>query len=429
MYINKIKAKAYLQNDLIKGSLLTIVGNGASRALLLVGTLLASNMLGVEKFGQLSITRSTINVILVVAGLNLGNIITKSIAKYKTIDNEKLARQVTVNYGFIFILSCFFSILTFIFSDQLSFYVVNAYYLANDFKLSSLIIIFSIVYSLNEAIFRGFEKYKQLGYYQIISSVLFAIAMPLGAHFFSVTGALFGILTYAFLYACLSLFFISKISSGEGINLLSFKNLSSEYDELKNMTIPIFISSIIEAPVFWFTQLILIKNAGVASNGILNALLQTRNLILIIPGYVGLVILPILSKNIDNQSLYKQKFKLALKINILISVVCILPLIIFPKIFLSIYGKGFLGSYNYFDSLLCYASIPIIIVANLYQQQFIVKDKGWLSFTISVVWGSFFLVSTYILCSILKMSVFGYMVALFLTFVLQLILKYIYGKR
>lgn len=427
-YLNKIKLRGYLNNDLIQGSLITIVGNGISRALLLIGTLFASNILGVEKFGQLSITRSTINVILVVAGLNLGSIITKSIAKYKNIDDDKLARQVTVNYGFIFVLSTLLSALTFIFSDQLSFYIGGTTRLSNDFKLSSIIIIFSIIYSLNESIFRGFEKYKQLGIYQIITSGLFCVSIGLGAHFNGVTGALYGILIYSFSYASLSLFFIYQFSSGMKVGLITFKNLKMEYEEIKNMTLPIFISSIIEAPVFWLTQLILIKNAGISANGILNALLQTRNLVLIIPGYISLVVLPILSRNHNNKEVYKKKFKQALKINILISIICIVPLISFPKIFLGIYGKGFLGSFNFFDSLLCYTTIPIIIVGNLYQQQFIVKDKGWLSCRVSVIWSSFFLLSTYVFCHVLSLAVLGYMISLFLTFLLQLILKYFYAK-
>lgn len=426
--LNKIKLKGYLKNDLIKGSIITILGNGFSRALLLIGTLFASNILGVEKFGQLSITRSTINVILVVAGLNLGNIITKSIAKYKGIDDDKLARQVTVNYGFILILSTLLSALTFIFANELSFYIESTHRLSDDFKLSSVIIIFSIVYSLNESVFRGFEKYKQLGIYQIITSILFCFSLASGAYFEGVTGALFGILIYSIIYAALSLFFIFKVSAVEKVNLISFKNLHKEYEELKNMTLPIFISSIIEAPVFWLTQLILIKNAGIGANGILNALLQTRNLVLIIPGYISLVILPILSKNSNNDAVYQQKFKLALKINIIISILCIVPLILFPKLFLGIYGKDFLSSYNFYDSLLCYSTIPIVIVANLYQQQFIVKDKGWLSCKISVVWNCFFLLSTYIFCTLLDMSILGYMLSLFLTFLLQLILKYFYAK-
>lgn len=423
-----MKLKRILENELIQGSIHTLLGNGVSRVVMLVGTLLVSNFLGVEDFGRFSITRSTINVVLVIAGLNISTIITKTIAENKGVNNLKLSRQVTLNYAIILLLTCSTGSLMFVFSKTLSIFLVETVSLSYDFKLSSLIVVFAVVYSLNEAVLRGLESYKQLGLYQILSSLVLCVMMPLGARFYGVTGALTGLFLYSIFYALFSFYKILRIAFDLNITLFTTTDWRKEYKELRSFTLPLFISSLIEAPIFWLTQVILIKNAGVGANGIANALVQTRNLVLILPGYVGLVVLPILSKNIGNESIYHKNFINALKINCLIAVICTIPLMIFPRFFLGIYGNDFLNNYKYIDSFLCYLSIPIVILSNLYHHQYIARSKGGHVLKITALWASFFLVSSYVLCSHWKFGVFGWMLSFFLTVIFQLALRYYYAK-
>ncbi|MBS4040771.1 MAG: oligosaccharide flippase family protein [Flavobacteriales bacterium] len=422
--IKKIKS-----TEIFNGITWTIIGSGTSRILILLGTLISSNILGVEKFGEFSMTRSTINVILVIAGLNLGVVLTKDIAKYKDSDTLKCSRLITLNYFAILTITLILSLFLFISSSYISANFFNNLEFSIQFKLSSAIILFSIIFSLNESIYRGLGLYKKLGKLQIISSFAFLIFVPLGSFIYNVNGAILGYLIYSVLMVLITVYDLTVFSKKSNFIFFNFNNLRSELKEIKEVTLPIFFSSILEAPVFWLAQVILIKYSGMASNGVASALLQTRNLILIVPGYVSLVALPILSKNLKNKKEYNQNFKLALKINVLISVICILPLLVFPTFFLKIYGEGFDENYKYLDSFLAYISIPVVVISNVYQQSIVANNKGWNSLIISIIWNAVLLITTYIFCKNLGLGVTGYMLSLLLTIILQLILRWVYERK
>lgn len=416
-------------SELLNDTMWTIIGSGLSRVLILLGTLFSSNILGVVKFGEFSITRSTINVILVIAGLNLGVVLTKDIAKYKDSDNFKCSRLITLNYFTIVGLTLILALILFFSSNFLASNFFNDLEYSIQFKLSSVIILFSIIFSLNESIYRGLGFYKKLGKLQIISSLTFLIFVPLGSYKYDVTGAIVGYLIYSVLMAIITVYDLNKFSKKNNFHFFNFSKLRNEFKELKEITLPIFVSSIIEAPVFWLAQVILIKYSGMAANGVASALLQTRNLILIIPGYVSLVVLPLLSKNLKNKKEYNENFKLALKINVIISLICILPLIIYPTFFLKIYGKGFVDNFNYVDSFLAYISIPVVVISNVYQQSFVANNKGWQSLMISIIWNAALLSSTFVFCKNFDLGVTGYMLSLLLTISIQLILRFIYERK
>jgi O-antigen/teichoic acid export membrane protein len=268
-----------------------------------------------------------------VAGLNIGSVLTKDIAKYKDENIEKCARLISLNYIIIFGLTVILAFFLFLFSNNINLIFFSNSNISNDLKIASFILLFAIVFSLNESIYRGLGLFKRLGKLQVISSLSFSIFVPLGAYYNNVTGAVLGYLAYSVIMSLLTVLDLKIIMSNLKLSLFTFKNLKKEYVELKELTLPIFMSSIIEAPVFWFSQVILIEYSGMASNGVANALLQTRNLILIIPGYVSLVILPILSNNLKNKDAYKKNFNQAFFVNLVISVCCTLPLIIFPTFF------------------------------------------------------------------------------------------------
>lgn len=415
-------------SELLLGSFWTIVGSGLSRLLITLGTIFSANLLGAEKFGEFSITRSTINVILVIAGLNIGSVLTKTIAEYKDNNPVKCARVLTLNYIFIFLLTLIFTFLTYIFSDEISFFVSKDKSLTDHFKLSSIILLFAIVFSLNESIYRGLGYYKRLGMWQILASVSFLIFVTLGAYKYGVTGAIIGYLIYTFVMTTVTLFDLHHISVKENFHFIKISNLRSEFADLRRLTIPIFFSSIIEAPVFWLAQVILIKYSGMISNGIASALLQTRNLMLIVPGYISLVVLPLLSKNIQDKNEYEKNFKNALMINTIIAVVSIAPLIFFPSLFLKIYGNDFNENFNYWDSFFAYISIPFVVVSNVYQQSIVAKGKGWNSMVISIIWNSALLTSVFIFSKYFDMGVTGYMLSLLIAIILQLLLRFLYAR-
>lgn len=435
MSINFQRLRLKIQNsELLSGSFWTIIGSGASRVLLVIGSIITANVLGVEKYGEFGIIRSTINTVLVISGLNVGTVITKYISEWKVaglINNDKNLTNVVQNYLFVSFLTLVLSVLVFVFAENISTELLEIPNLANELRLSSSIFLFGILFPLNESIYRGLQNFKRLGVLQVTGSITFVVFVPLGAYYYDVHGAILGLLTYVvsmFLITTFDLFFLVSFKN---VRQFIFSKSLIKFSELSKLTLPVLLASLIDAPFFWFAQVILIKFAGIEANGIASAILQLRNLALIVPGYVSLAVLPILSRSIssNNSFDYKKGLKNSLKLNLLITVILIAPLIIFPFEILSLFGSDFKIQTNYWESFLAYISIPFLVLSNIYNQAIIAKNMGWTSLLIAIIWNTIFLGSAYFFIKSLSMGVTGYMLSLLIAIIVQTILRYAFEKR
>jgi len=415
-------------SQLLMGTAWTVLGSGLSRIALIVGSILSANILGVEQYGQFGITRSTVNVILTIAGLNIGTVLTKYISEYRDKDPAKCAKMVTQNYLFVFSLTAVLASIVYLFADGISISLLKSPHLANEIKLSVFILFFGIIFPLNESIYRGFEWFKQLGFIQILGSISFIVLVPLGSYLYQVYGAICGYLAYTIVMTVLTTFNLRNLLTLHNFSLLDLRFNRLDFSELKRLTIPVLLASLVEAPFFWLAQIILIKSAGMAENGIVSAILQIRTLILIVPGYVSLVTLPLLSNALSsaNTEKYKSYLNKSLWVNFVISIICLLPLLIFPNFFIRLFGEGFQATYM--TSFLAYISVPFLVLSGVFNQSLIAKGKGWVNLYISLAWNLIFLTAVYYFVTYSNMGSLGYMIGLLIGIVMQALLRFIYNK-
>src|SRR5690606_9151351 len=71
---------------LLKTTFWSAVGEGASKGLLLVATVLLARILGSEDYGQFGLVRTTINMFAVVGGLGLGLTANRYVAQFRDTD-------------------------------------------------------------------------------------------------------------------------------------------------------------------------------------------------------------------------------------------------------------------------------------------------------------------------------------------------------
>ena len=324
----------------------TTIGTGFSRLLIIIGSIISANILGAEKYGEVGIIRSTINVILVVAGMNIGVVLTKYISEFREKNKEKCAELVTQNYLFVYLLTFVFSFILYFLAGFISNSILEYPQLENELKLSAFILFFGITHPLNEAVFRGFEWFKELGIIQAIGSVSFLILVPIGSYYNGVFGTIMGYAIYLVIMALLTSLLLKKLFNKNNISIFNFDIKSFNFDNIKQLTLPIFLTSLVEAPFYWAAQALVIRSSGIIEIGYINAIFQIRNLALILPSYVSLVSLPLLSNSISkfNNAEYKYFFKKSLRINFIFSIICLIPLLIYSKEILLLFGSDFNAS-------------------------------------------------------------------------------------
>lgn len=422
-----------MESDLLSGSMWTILGSGVSRFLLVIGTILLANVLGVEDYGKFNIVRSTLNSVLIVAGLNLGTVITKYTSEHYTQDKseENLASPVAQNYFFISVLTLLLSITLFGSARLLAQNVLEVDDLTDEIRLSACVLIFGILFPLNEAVYRGLQQFKRLGIFQVIGAVVFTIVVPFLGYYHGVYGAIAGLSIYMILMTIITMIDLKVLTRHLNISLFVLDRSLFSLKGLGVLTIPVLIGSFIDAPFFWAAQVMLIKFDGIEANGIASAILQLRNLVLIIPGYVGLVVLPLFSKSLsskDNQG-YATNLKNSIRLNLIFSIIMIIPLLCFPNLILGLFGDDFASNSTYMSSFLAYISIPLLVISNVYNQAFIAKNLGWLGLYVTLIWNTLLLICIYLFVYEMQMSVTGYMLSLLISIVAQLILRIYFEKR
>lgn len=415
---------------LLSGVFWTLLGNGFSRLFMMIGTILCANILGVEKYGEFGITRSTINLILTIAGLNIGTVLTKYISEFREKDKQKCAQLVTQNYVFVLAITLLLSVIVYFIAPLLSDAVLKAPQIKEEIQLSVAVLFFGVLFPLNEAVFRGFEWFKSLGVVQAIGSISFLIFVPLLSITYGVYGAIIGYLIFTVVMTLITTFYLYFKLKKENIKLFVFDSTLFHFSQLSKMSVPVLLASIIEAPFFWYSQVLLVTFAGMIENGKIGALMQIRSLILIVPGYISLVTLPLLSHSLSNKednNQYKNYLKRSMQLNFTIALICILPLLFFSNEIMKLFGKDF--QVDFWTSFFTYISIPFFVIASVVDQSLLAKGKAWANFYISIIWNCIFITLIYVNLAYFKLGGLGYMFSMFIAILVLTGLKYYFNSK
>ncbi|MGB3592374.1 MAG: oligosaccharide flippase family protein [Nonlabens sp.] len=427
---NKIKSD---NSALLSGTAWTILGAGISRGCLLIGSLICANILGSSLFGEYSLIRNTVNMFAVLGGINLGSLISKYISQYNLNKDLRDLHAVFQIYLLCFTLIVITGILLVVFADPLSTRLLGAPHLKYDLYLSLAIIGATIFYSLNENVYRGLMKFKKLGIIQILCSLTFLIMVPAGAYWYGVTGAVLGYLAFAVFFSFLSLLQLGllNIRSLKKLRSISIKNLDYDSKEFKKMIVPVFFSSLVDAPAFYAVQVIFVFYYGMSDFGIASAFLQIRNLALIVPGYVSLVLLPILSRfyTQNDRTRYSKNLNTATVFSLLFSCAIAIILVATSHLTIDLYGFEVVPENVGYISLIIYGTVPLFVLSNLFHQTLLIKNLGLQSLYVSLGWNVIFVLSAFLFIDLLDLGIVGFMWSQLVGILLQLLSRIYFDRK
>lgn len=154
------------------------------------------------------------------------------------------------------------------------------------FRLVGLLLPMFMLQPLIEGVFRGFKLFKLIGILQTTTSVIFVIFVCLGAYLCGLDGAVIGLIMYYFIYALISCCVcVKRLPLRKAFSSISWLSLKSQFGILWTMVLPVFVLSFIEAPINWWAQVLMTKYDSIGSIGSMSAILQIRNLLIIVPNY------------------------------------------------------------------------------------------------------------------------------------------------
>ena len=384
------------QSDLARrmfhGAFWSFSGTAMGKLCLLVAGILCAHLLKQEVFGQLGMIRSTLNIFIVFGASGIGVTATKLISTYRTNDIPRLLRMTRLTFRLAWVMALVLMVFCFVLARPIARHILHAEHLTFELQIASLLLLFSILYGVQNGILTGLEQFKIMARNTFVGSFLEAVLMVAGAYFWGLTGAIVGLGI-----GLGALFWVNRLSIKKHyaqyvVGEMQPTHTPNDWSMLLNDCIPATLSALMVTPTFWGIRTILLQHDGYNSLALFEAADQWKVMMLFIPTAISQMVLPILT-SIRQQ---RQQFRHVLLANIAfivgISSVITLMVLLLGGPIMQLYGKGFSDKMP-----LVYLALSNIFSAysNIIEMSIYSKNKMWQAFVINLFWAIVLLVSAY----------------------------------
>lgn len=371
------------KSPFFKAFISTILGSGFSKLILIVVTFYCTHALSKEYFGAFSFVRNTLNMILCMCVANYINLCTKFTVEAQT---QRVSRvRLLILYIFSLIVCVIVGLgLSFAPSKWLI-NITGRNDLLFSFRLIGFLLPLFMLQPLNEGILRGLKKFKVIGVVQVSTSILFFLCVAIGIRLNNYIGGIYGMLLYYGLYSVITICVVGRYINIYRIIKSYYREIRSEVSVVNRMILPVFILSFIEAPLNWWAQVIMAKNAGMVVISTMTAILQIRNFVIILPSYYMNTFTSFAtSLNAQhNYKVYYNKFGKSIIVFILGSFLLLVVFQIFSRQILGLYGTDY--AEDSFPFFIANLSIPFLLVGNLLKIDLIIHEHQRLMLMVSII--------------------------------------------
>lgn len=345
-FVSFIKNKIYQQfggivGRIISGTSWVLIGTLVSKVLVFVATIIVARILSKEVYGQLSIIRSTIQLFIAISAFGVGATATKFIAEYRKTNPSKAINIYFVANAFVWLMAIISCTILMICADSLAISRLHQPELAVQLRVAGVILFFTLLNGAQTGTLSGFEDFKRIAKCNAIMGCTEIVFLCTGAYFFGLTGAVIGFgLTYgiAWIYNSIGIR-THLLDFGLPLNEEFYKLKLSDFKVLFSFSLPIAATSWIQMLTYWWMKTAVVSNSGFENMANYDVAEQWKSLILMIPGMVASVILPILSNVGDNKNDKKRVVMTNLYINVGITGTLTLLLCFLGKWVLLLYGN------------------------------------------------------------------------------------------
>jgi O-antigen/teichoic acid export membrane protein len=381
---------------LARGAFWSLVGGVASRGLMLLASILIARILGRDVYGEYGMIRSTSQMFLVFAGFGLGLTATRHVAQYRRIDPQRAGRIISLSGVFAFIIGFIIALFLVVIAPWVAQQTINAPHLADELRIGAVILFLSALNGAQTGALAGFEAFKTIAIVNLKVGILSFPILVAGAYFDGLRGALWALVINMAINWIFNHLALRNESKKNNI-LFKTKDCIHEWPILWRYSFPAALSGILATPALWICNAMLVNQpGGYAQMGLFDAANQWRIATLFIPATLSGIALPMLSdfdSKQDNMSFLK-----VLKYNAILiagtSLLIALPILLFSKPIMRLYGKGFEDGYW----TLCLLSLSTILVSlnSIIGQAIASRGKMWVGFWFNFLWACVLLTSCWL---------------------------------
>ena len=385
-----------------KGVFWSFVGTVIFQLLTFVAYVAVARFLGKVGYGEFGMILSTMGMFGIFAGMGLGLTATKHVAEFRLKDPARAGQIIGMSSIAALISGGITAFILLIISPYLATHTINAPHLVWELRIGCGLLFFGAVNGAQLGALSGLEAFRTIAKVNLVRGVLNFLAIVVGVYFWALPGAV-GATVVSGAASWLVYHVALRIEAKKANISVSFRNICSELPLLWSFSLPAFLGSALVGPVLWGARVMLANQVdGYAQLGVFAAAQSVMTAIRNLPAVTSKVSLPILSQLYTDEDKIRYKMMLwkLVKLYALGCIIIMLPLCLFSRLIMSIYGKGFSEG----AMILCILAIAtsLWIITTVAGQAIASSGKMWWGFLLNALWGFSLLV-----CSSLMVSRFG----------------------
>lgn len=410
-----------MKKELLKSSFLNLLSAIFSKGSAIVISIIFARVLGAEIFGTFSIIQTTTATLLIFITVGAGVVITKHVSIYNENNEQESALAFTL---LNILISSFFSIIfifiTFLYSKQISEYLLNDQNQSVLIKIAVFIPLLSCIQVVINGYMNGKKDFR---YNKNVSLVSGVISIPISLYLVlnhALLGGVVSLLINQIIIVILYINYFYKQFNGDVSSV--FENIIFNYNRYKkiivNDSFPALLVGLTVTPTMLLIYQISMKynTSGLEIVGQFGAITQWRNLLIFIPSVLGVVFLSYFSRYKDNE-----KYRLY---NLLTPYFCVYSIVIFllafPGFLKYIYGHDFVNEDFIRAFYVVIISCLLVSVKSAIGREIVFKENYWVSAVSNLIWSISF-VGIYLIYGVEKGS-FG----IAISFLLSHLISFIY---
>ena len=385
---------APLSRRVLHGASWAVVGGLVSR----VGTVILfaalGRLLGREQFGGYAIATATALLLSTIAGGPISSMASRYVSLWRKRDDVKCGEMVGLSLASGAIFGVLLTALLYSSSGPLADHVFQDVSLRRPLRLASLIVGLGVLQSVAGGVLVGLSAFRAQAMVSIGATLAAAaVAIPLAAEF-GTNGAILGFVAAGAFNTALTLYAVLRRTRSCAVTIRLRLNRDI-LAALRTFAIPAFLAGLVVAPINWAGPTLLVRSEfGSAGMGRFAAATYISSAILLLPGLVGPVLLPLLveSTSLEDRG---RAFERMAALNTRLILALTIPLAVLlslaaDPLIRGLYGRGFAGG----GLVLTIASISAALQATGtgIGQLFVSTGRMWIALAANTWSGILFIV-------------------------------------
>lgn len=367
-----------------RSALWSLTGTSGYQGLAILSLVLAARLLGGAEFGRLAMIQSTVGMFGVFGAVGLGVTATKYVAQYRDTDTRRAGRIVALSLAGCAVMAAMVSGALYGAAPFLAAGWLNDPGLAMPLRLACPLLFVNAILIVLLNVLAGFEAFGSIGKVNLLRGVTTVVGIAGGAFVAGLPGVVLGMAASSTVAAAAAAAASFRLSRRFGIPILS--NCLPEWRLVFRFSVPAFLVSVAAWPAMWLVTSDLARQCGYLEVGLLNAAIQWRTAITVVPLLLTEPVLPIIA-NLLSEGRYQESrglFRKNLFWGLGLSAAICVPVVAGSRYFLLAYGPDFAGGQPVF--VLTTLSSLFIVAAAICAVAVISLDRMWSSFAIHVAW-------------------------------------------